>query len=819
MVGAAIQATGATHRLVPALTAAAAGAAGLFLAWHHPFGGPAAVAVWLGLAALAARWPVAWMYGVPALLPAIGWMTWTGWLVIEEWDLLVLAAAAGGYVRWSAVRRPAADGVAAPRRGGAVLGLPSLALIVAWLVLLLVSLQRGMADAGGWAFGWWHGYEEPMNSWRVAKSGLLTLLLLPLWMRLLATEGDDAPRALGFGATIGLGLASLFAVWERLAFTDLLNFSSDYRTTALFWEMHVGGAALDGFLALTVPFAVREVLRPAGAWRGAVAAGVLAIGAYASLTTFSRGVYLALPIGLGLMVVLQAAQDRRARLVDRRLSAAVPAWRPALLLGTAFVVLAIGMFPGSGYRGLLALLASSALLLPLAAACRALAGRVLAAAAALGLVAALVLGGIGMLVPKGPYLAFGASWLAGAGALLAIARVERPAALAALLATGAFVATVLQIPLVALHWGGPGALTPAALAAVVLLFALGLGATGRRPRWPASPGWQAGVAAAMTTATLAVGVLMGGAYMEDRFGTRERDLQYRLVHWSSSLRLLDGLDDALLGKGAGRYPAHRFLIGEEDDRVGRHRWQPERGTLHLSAGHHGQSWGALYRVSQRIVPFRGPLTVTVDLRAPAEAGLHVDVCRKHLLYDDGGCLFRSVPVPATDGQARSIELRLEGPGLRRGDWYAPALITFSMAVDRSGRAVEVVGVRAVDADGRDLLRNGDFARGLAHWYFSSDRHHMPWHMKSLPLHVLFEQGWLGLAVLTVLLASTLARLTIGAARDHPMAPAIVAALVAFLVVGLFDSLLDAPRVAFLFYLLALVGLTLPASAHRSGPPD
>ncbi|MDP1532160.1 MAG: hypothetical protein Q8L92_01115, partial [Rubrivivax sp.] len=50
---------------------------------------------------------------------------------------------------------------------------------------------------------------------------------------------------------------------------------------------------------------------------------------------------------------------------------------------------------------------------------------------------------------------------------------------------------------------------------------------------------------------------------------------------------------------------------------------------------------------------------------------------------------------------------------------------------------------------------------------------------------------------------------VGRARDHALAPALAAALVGFLVVGLFDSLLDAPRVAFLFQLLALVALSLP----------
>ena len=69
-------------------------------------------------------------------------------------------------------------------------------------------------------------------------------------------------------ALFGLGGAALSVLWERLAFTDLLNFSSDYRVTGLFWEMHIGGAALDGFLALTVPFVARDLVR-APRWKRA----------------------------------------------------------------------------------------------------------------------------------------------------------------------------------------------------------------------------------------------------------------------------------------------------------------------------------------------------------------------------------------------------------------------------------------------------------------------------------------------------------------------------------------------------------------------
>ena len=63
------------------------------------------------------------------------------------------------------------------------------------------------------------------------------------------------------GLTLGLATCGLAALWERLAFPGLTNFAADYRSSALFWEMHVGGAALDAWLALALPFALAAIAR------------------------------------------------------------------------------------------------------------------------------------------------------------------------------------------------------------------------------------------------------------------------------------------------------------------------------------------------------------------------------------------------------------------------------------------------------------------------------------------------------------------------------------------------------------------------------
>ena len=97
---------------------------------------------------------------------------------------------------------------------------------------------------------------------------------------------------------------------------------------------------------------------------------------------------------------------------------------------------------------------------------------------------------------------------------------------------------------------------------------------------------------------------------------------------------------------------------------------------------------------------------------------------------------------------------------------------------------------------------------MHHWFTTSDRYHLRWHIKNLGLNVLFDQGVVGLLLFASLTGVAMYGLIAGAARGHPSAPFLASALAGFLMVGLFDSLLDAPRLAFLFYLLTTVSLVL-----------
>ena len=89
---------------------------------------------------------------------------------------------------------------------------------------------------------------------------------------------------------------------------------------------------------------------------------------------------------------------------------------------------------------------------------------------------------------------------------------------------------------------------------------------------------------------------------------------------------------------------------------------------------------------------------------------------------------------------------------------------------------------------------------MDHWFFTSDNH-LEWRAHNVALTVFFDQGWAGLLSLAALLALAIRRAGGSAWRGDLNSAAVLSALAGFLLVGMFDTLIDAPR--FFFLLLAL----------------
>ncbi|MCK9686340.1 hypothetical protein [Scleromatobacter humisilvae] len=292
---------------LPALAAVLCAGFGAVLARQHPLAPAWALIAFVAAMALVAWRPRHWLWIVPAALPILDFAPWTGGLVIEEFDLLVLAVAAALQARaaWSADRS-----TEQPRRWT-----PFEWAALAFALLSVASLARGVAAAGGpsLAGAWFQGYEDPLNAWRVFKSVLWAALLWRPLRREFAVDRDSAVRRLVAGMLGGLLAVVLAAISERAAYTSLWQFSGPYRTTALFWEMHVGGGAIDAYLGLAVPFVAWTLWsqKSPGLWSVAATLALLAV--YTCLTTFSRGVYVAVAVPLAVLGVVMLRRAGRGR--------------------------------------------------------------------------------------------------------------------------------------------------------------------------------------------------------------------------------------------------------------------------------------------------------------------------------------------------------------------------------------------------------------------------------------------------------------------------------------------------------------------------
>lgn len=788
-------------RLLGAPAALLSAALCVFLAVHHPTLGAWSLLPLALAAAASAAAPGAWPLWLLPLLPLIGFMPWTGWIVVEELDLLVLAAAAGGYARWTVSGAPRASPEGAL---GAALGTSVLTLCLASLG---ISMLRGVADAGGWALGWWQGYHDPLNAVRLAKSLPAVLWLLPLWLR----DHDRDPRQgvdrmllgmSGMLATVGLAV-----LWERLAFTGLTNFNSDYRATGLFWEMHVGGAALDAALTLTFPFAVLALLRARNALHASVAGVAIVLGGYAALVTFSRVVYVGVPFGVAVMALLWL---RRPDRTGAPLGVGAVAATAALLI--AFAVAGLAVFPIGGYRALGAALGVFALFPAVLTALRGGPASAVAGGIAGGVLMAGLAWAAYAVLPKGAYVGYGLIAIAtAAAALFGLVRAGQPEGHAA---GGAGLAGLLGlcagIVWVTGHWGGVSSPAPAIGVAVAAATVIIAAAYARRSPWPVSPFAHGAIAGGLVLVALVVGVFSGGSYMGGRLGTLREDVALRADHASRALSLRHGDGEVWFGRGLGRYVASQFMSGRPEDQTGTVSWREgaDGPEMILTSGKHIVGWGEVFRVSQRIDPPGIRPIVKARIRAEAPVHLHGEVCEKHLLYN-ATCVVGLLKLSEGAPGWRDVEWPLAGEvPPDPGSPLTPRFITFSLALETPASLVEVASIELVGADGRALLRNGDFRDGGARWFFSSDRHHMPWHAKNAGIHLLVEQGWLGFVA--VALAGLLAiwRTTLGRLRGHPLAPAIVGGLAGVLAVGSGDSLFDMPRVAFLLWLPVATALLM-----------
>lgn len=295
-----------------------ASAAGLFLlaalavAALHPLSPATAAGTIVLMAGLAWRRPGAGVFLVAACLPLADASILTGPWAFDELDLLVLAVLAGTSL---AVARLGHAGVAHSSPLRWFVGLSGVVVIAGGLPALLLSVGTS-ADAALPMPAW---YAQALHAsqaealWHGTKAFVWAVLLMVVWQAASAGKPFWWGRRWLHGLVLGLGVVSVTALAELMLEHGWPFPARGYRTAATFWEMRLGGGAIDVYLAATMPVLFWLFLREHRRAHWWTMALLTIASVQVLLSTQSRGVIGAVFVAATLLALLVRWRPRLCR--------------------------------------------------------------------------------------------------------------------------------------------------------------------------------------------------------------------------------------------------------------------------------------------------------------------------------------------------------------------------------------------------------------------------------------------------------------------------------------------------------------------------
>lgn len=320
--------------------------------------------------------------------------------------------------------------------------------------------------------------------------------------------------------------------------------------------------------------------------------------------------------------------------------------------------------------------------------------------------------------------------------------------------------------------------------------------------------------ALLAGAALAVAVpLFEGSFVQKRLSEVGNDLGVRTAHWQDGLSLRD--DDALttiFGMGIGRFPDTHYWRSREPFHPSRHALGNEAGNrfLRIAPG------STLYVEQIVAIEPHQRYRLRFKLRS-ATAGNTVGIalCEKWMLASSRCAAWNKSQGTTQAGVWQPVEQLIDSGELGSGRWFSQRPVKLSFFTNGSA-VVDVDDIHLIPEHGTNRIANADFSQGMDHWYFATDEH-LAWHIKSMPLAILFDQGWFGVLGFGLFFIIVFGLAGRAVWRGNPAAGVSLAATAGFLVVGVFDTLIDTPRFLFLILVLALFAAQIPS--RSSGASD
>lgn len=300
--------------------------------------------------------------------------------------------------------------------------------------------------------------------------------------------------------------------------------------------------------------------------------------------------------------------------------------------------------------------------------------------------------------------------------------------------------------------------------------------------------------------------IISGKFSQARLANIQADMGIRTAHWQDALNILSQAGNPIVGVGLGTFPSAFYWYSGTPTRPATYAFLEENHNVFLRLGG-GES---LYFEQGVSVSPTHTYRLSMDVRSSAKsAALTVPLCEKALLYSFT-CEWKTLQIQGEPKQWQHQEIEVKTDGFGPPGSLLQRPVKLSMFNQDKNIVIDVDNVVLRDKNGVNLVRNGDFSKGMQAWYFSTDSH-LAWHAKNLFIHVLFEQGGLGLGAFVMLLAAVGWTLLKRSFHDA-LALSLFVSLTAFLIVGLVDSLIDEPRLNFLFLWLMMIALVSGSKA-------
>lgn len=297
--------------------------------------------------------------------------------------------------------------------------------------------------------------------------------------------------------------------------------------------------------------------------------------------------------------------------------------------------------------------------------------------------------------------------------------------------------------------------------------------------------------------------VLRGSMVQHRFSVVDQDSDSRTYHWHDALAMRDDdMATSLFGMGLGSYPRTFFWLNTENTHPATYEIANEKGNNYLRLRGGDSLFMGQYLAIEPHMPYR----LVLDVRGETNRlTLSTSLCEKSVQYS----LRCSAVVTTTSKRGwEHVEqvINSDDVGERvAGGWLKRPIQLAFYNDNGAGKLLDVDNVQLLDTTGANVLANGDFTQGSDFWFFAAEKHN-PWHIFNFWVHLLFDQGWLGVSAFFLLFASAIYTLCRRLSRQDVFASVLLSSFSGFMVVGFVDSPFDAPRLTLLFFLLLFFAL-------------